>query len=88
VLSQHQIRVIYAEGVESVTQAIRQLYEMIEIEDERVQRLVASATTAHLQRIEQLRGRINRLEEELARRVRQVHQLDLTVKGAVLQELF
>jgi transposase len=71
---------MYAEGVEAVTQAIRQLYEMIETDDERVQRLVASATAAHLQRIEQLSGRINRLEEELASRVRQVHQLDLTVK--------
>jgi len=71
---------MYADGVEAVTQAIRQLYEMIETDDERIQRLVASATAAHLQRIEQLSGRINRLEEELASRVRQVHQLDLTVK--------
>lgn len=44
------------------------------------ERLVATANTAHLQRIEELSGRINRLEEELASRVRQVHQLDLTVK--------
>jgi transposase len=79
-LSHHQIKVMYADGVEAVTQAIRQLYEMIETDDERIQRLVASATAAHLQRIEQLSGRINRLEDELASRVRQVHQLDLTVK--------
>jgi chromosome segregation ATPase len=44
------------------------------------ERLVATATAAHLRRIEQLSGRINRLEEELSSRVRQVHQLDLTVK--------
>jgi hypothetical protein len=35
VLTRHQIRVIYEEGVESVTQTIRQLYEMIETDDER-----------------------------------------------------
>jgi chromosome segregation ATPase len=79
-LSHHQIRVIYDEGVEAITETIRQLYEMIEVEDERVHRLVASATAAHLQRIEQLSGRINRLEEGLANRVRQIHHLDLTIK--------
>lgn len=79
-LSHHQIRVMYEEGVEAVTETTRQLYEMIEIEDERVHRLVTSATAAHLQRIEQLSGRINRLEEELSSRVRQVHQLNLTIK--------
>jgi uncharacterized protein YoxC len=66
--------------VEAVTETIRQLYEMIEVEDERVHRLVASVTAAHLHRIEQLRERIARLEEELSSRVRQVHQLNLTVK--------
>lgn len=79
-LSDHQIRVIYEEGIGAVTTTLRQLYEMIEVEDERVQRLVASATSAHLQRIDQLIGRINRLEEELSSRVRQVHQLSQTVK--------
>lgn len=79
-LTRHQIRVIYEEGVESVTQTIRQLYEMIETDDERVQRLVASATAVHLQRIEELRGRIAGLEEELASRARQIHHLNLTVK--------
>jgi transposase len=78
--SHHQIRVMYAQGVEAVTQTIRQLYEMIEVEDERVHKLVASATAAHLQRIEHLNGRINRLEEELSSRVRQIHQLNQAVK--------
>lgn len=72
-LSHHQIRVIYEEGVEADAETIRQLYEMIETDDERVQRLVASATAAHLQRIEQLSGRITRLEEELLGRARQIH---------------
>ncbi len=79
-LRQAEIRVIYEEGVEAVTQTIRRLYEMIEVEDERVHRLVASATAAHLHRIDQLIGRISRLEAELSSRVRQVHQLNLTVK--------
>ncbi len=79
-LSHHQIRVMYEEGVEAVTETLRQLYEMIETDEERVQRLVASATAAQLQRIGQLSGRINRLEEELSSRVRQIHQLDLMVK--------
>jgi transposase len=79
-LSHHQIRVIYEEGVEAVAETIRQLYEMIEVEDERVHRLVASATVAQLQRIDRLSGSITRLEEELASKVRQVHQLNLTVK--------
>jgi len=60
--------------------AIRQLYEMIEVEDERVHRLVAAANAAHLQKIEQLTARIARLEEELAGKVRQAHQLNLAVK--------
>lgn len=79
-LSRHQIRVIYDQGVEGVTQSIRQLYEMIEIDDERVHRLVSSATAAHLEKIERLTGRIAKLEEELASKVRQVHQLNLTVR--------
>ncbi len=49
-LSKHAIRVIYDQGVEEVAATIRQLYEMIEVEDERVHRLVASATAAHLTR--------------------------------------
>ncbi len=66
--------------MEAVTETIRQLYEMIEVEDERVHRLVASATRAHLQRIEQLSGRVSKLEAELSSRVRQIHHLNQTVK--------
>jgi len=80
VLSKHAIRVIYEEGVEAVEATIRRLYEMIEVEDERVHTLVCSATAAHLHRIEQLTTRIARLEDDLASKVRQVHQLDLRVK--------
>jgi transposase len=80
-LSHHQIRVIYEEGVESITETIRQLYEMIETNDEHIQRLVASATAAHLQKIAHLSGRLARLEEELLSRARRIHQLDLAVKG-------
>ena len=41
---------------------------------------MASATAAHLQRIEELSGRSNRLEAELSSKIRQVHQLNLAVK--------
>lgn len=85
VLRKTEVRVIYDQGVEAVAATIRQLYEMIEVEDERVHRLVASATAAHLQKIEQLTGRIARLEEELSNRVQQVHQLSLTVKDLTRQ---
>lgn len=79
-LRQTEIRAIYGRGVEAVAETIRHLYEMIEMDDERVHRLVASATAAHLQKIEQLTGRIAKLEEELSGRVRQAYQLNLTVK--------
>jgi uncharacterized protein YoxC len=79
-LAIREIRAIYDEGVYAVAATIKQLYEMIEVEDERVHRLVASATAAHLRKIEQLMCRIARLEEELAHKVRQVHQLNLAVK--------
>jgi transposase len=46
-----------------------------------VSRRVASATAGHLHRIAQLSERITRLEEELSSGARQIHQLDLTVKG-------
>ena len=75
-----EVRAIYHQGVYAVAAAFRQLYEMIEIEDERVHKLVSLATAAHLHRIEQLTGRIAHLEEELASKARQVHQLNLTVK--------
>jgi len=80
VLRKTEIRVIYAQGVEAVAATIRQLYEMMEMDDERVHRLVTTATAAQLQKIEQLTGRINRLEAELSSRARQVHQLNRTVK--------
>jgi len=79
-LSQHEIRVIYKQGVASVASTISKLYEMIETDDERVHKLVASATAAHLKMIEQLTVRIAKLEVELANRVRQIHQLNGTVK--------
>lgn len=79
-LRKREIRAIYGQGIEAVETTIRQLYEMIEVEDERVHKLVTLATAAHLQKIEHLTGRINRLEAELASKVRQVHQLNLTVK--------
>src|SRR5204862_464302 len=71
---------IYHQGVFAVAAAFRQLYEMIEVEDERVQRLVSAATVAHLRKIEQLRGRIARLEDELAVKARQVRRLELEVR--------
>lgn len=80
-LRKKEIRAIYDQGVEAVAAIIKQLYEMIEVEDERVHKLVVSATSAHLQKIEQLMGRIARLEDELSNRARQVHQLNLTIKG-------
>ena len=79
-LSKHAIRVIYKEGVAAVEATIRQLYELIEVEDERVQRVVERATAAHRHRIEQLTGRIAKLKEELANKLRQVHQLTRVVK--------
>jgi hypothetical protein len=47
-LRKHEIKAIHGQGVDAVAATIRQLYEMIEVEDERVQRLVASASAAHL----------------------------------------
>ena len=79
-LAMREVRAIYHQGVYAVAGASRQLYEMIEVEDERVHRLVAAANAAHLRKIEQLTARITRLERELASKVRQVHQLNLAVK--------
>jgi predicted RNase H-like nuclease (RuvC/YqgF family) len=84
-LSQHQIRVIYDQGVEAITATLRQLYEMIEIDDERIQRMVAHANAAHLRKVEQLTGRIARLEEELSNKKRQVHQLNQQLKDLTRQ---
>lgn len=80
-LRKHEITTIYEQGVDAVAATIHQLYEMIVVDDERVHRLVASATAAHLQKIGQLTARINRLEEELSNRVRQVHQFNQQIKG-------
>jgi transposase len=79
-LAMREVRDLYHQGVWAVAAAFRQLYEMIEVEDERVHRLVAAANAAHLRKIEQLTARITRLEGELAGRVRQAHQLDLAVR--------
>jgi transposase len=75
-----EVRDIYHQGVWAVAAAFRQLYEMIEVEDGRVQKLVAAAKASHLRKIEQLGGRIARLEEELANKARQVRRLELEVK--------
>jgi len=80
VLAMREVRAIYHQGVWAVAAAFRQLYEMIEVEDGRVQRLIAAATAAHLHKIEKLTGRIAKLEGELSNRARQVHRLELTVK--------
>jgi transposase len=79
-IAMREVREIYHQGVWAVAAAFRQLYELIEVEDERVHRLIAAATVAHLRRIEQLRGRAARLEEELANKTRQVRRLELTVR--------
>jgi hypothetical protein len=79
-LAMREVRAIYHQGVYAVAAAFRQLYEMIEVEDERMHRLVAAATAAHLRKIEQLMGRIAKLEEELAVKARQVHRLELTAR--------
>jgi transposase len=79
-LAMREVRAIYHQGVYAVSGAFRQLYEMIEVEDERVHRLVAAATAAHLHKIEQLTGRIAKLEDELAVKARQVHRLELTAR--------
>ncbi len=79
-LAMREVRAIYHQGVYAVADAFRRLYQMIEVEDERVHQRVAAANAAHLRRIEQLTARVTRLESELASKVRQVHQLNLAVK--------
>ena len=78
-MAMREVRDIYHQGVYAVAAAFRQLYEMIEVEEGRVQKLVAAATVAHLHKIEQLTGRIMKLEEELAVKARQVRRLEQTV---------
>lgn len=84
-LRKAEIRVIYDQGIEAVATTIKQLYEMIEVEDERVHNLVASTSATHLHKIEQLSARLARLEEELSNKVRQVYQLNRTVKDLYKQ---
>jgi len=79
-LRKKEIRAIYDQGVGAVAATVKHLYDLIEVEDERVHGLVVSATAAHLQKIEHLTARIARLEDELSNRARQVHQLTRTVK--------
>jgi uncharacterized coiled-coil protein SlyX len=74
------IRNIYGRGVYAVAATIRQLYEMIEVEGERVQRLVAVANAAHLKKSKQLNSRIAKLEKEVASKVQQIYRLDQQVK--------
>jgi chromosome segregation ATPase len=79
-IAMREVRDIYHQGVWAVADAFRRLYEMIEVEDGRVQQLVVAATVAHLRKIEQLRGHVANLEEELAARARQVRRLELAVR--------
>lgn len=79
-IAMREVREIYHRGVWAVADAFRRLYEMIEVEEGRVQQLVAVATVAHLRKIERLTGRIARLEEELAAKARQVRRLELEVR--------
>jgi hypothetical protein len=47
-LAMREVKAIYQQGVYAVAAAFRQLYEVIEVEDERVHRRVAAATAAQL----------------------------------------
>ncbi len=47
-LRKAEIRVIYDQGIEAVATTIKQIYEMIEVEDERVHNLVASTRAVQL----------------------------------------
>lgn len=57
-LRKQEIMAVYDQGVESVATTIRQLYEMIEADDELVYALVTVTTAAQLQKIERLSARI------------------------------
>jgi hypothetical protein len=62
-LAMREVRAIYHQGVYAVAAAFRQLYEMVEVEDERVQKRVAAATAAHLRKsdaAERVCGRVDR----------------------------
>jgi len=47
-LAMREVREIYHQGVWAVAAAFRQLYEMIEVEDGRVQQLVAVTSALNL----------------------------------------
>lgn len=79
-LRKTEVRVIYDQGVEAVAATIRQLYEMIELDDARVQRLIRKANATYLQKIRQLTGRIALLESELLKHKRQLHQQARQIK--------
>lgn len=79
-LKKTEIRAIYDQGVDAVAATIKRLYEMIEVEDERMHKLIGLATAAHLRKIEQLSARVIRLEEELANKAQQIHGLKHQVK--------
>jgi hypothetical protein len=63
-IAMREVRDIYHQGVWAVAAAFRQLYEMIDADEKRVQKLVAAATIAHLRKNEQLTSRIAKLEED------------------------
>jgi transposase len=79
-IAMREVREIYHQGVWAVAAAFRQLYETIEADEGRVQRLVAVANAAHLHKVEQLKCRVANLEEELAIKARQVRRLELEVR--------
>jgi transposase len=78
-IAMREVREIYHRGVWAVADAFRQLYEMIEVKDEQVQKLIAIATAAHLKKSEELNTRILYLEEELLNRKRQIRRQRLTI---------
>src|SRR5205814_10224727 len=51
-IAMREVRDIYHQGVWAVAAAFRQLYEMIDADEKRVQKLVAAATIAHLRKNE------------------------------------
>ena len=49
-IAMREVRAIYHQGVYAVAAAFRQLYEMIEVEEERVHRRVTAATRRYLEK--------------------------------------
>jgi transposase len=79
-LSIHEIRAIHQRGVYAVAQTISDLYEMIEMDDARVQKLIRRANATYLQKIKHLTGRINQLEGELLQQKRRLYQQARQIK--------